>query len=519
MKQEGLYLGVGSFFLIAFAYFLQTKMLLTADVAYLIHVSSQVMDGGTYVSDFFETNPPMILYIYMPVVIALKKFPISIWYALHSYIFLLASLSSFTCYLLLKRIFCRSEERIYVYSFLLAIIFVLFYLPANQFGQREHILMMVMLPYIFSTALLLENKPINCYAAFLLSLFMAIGIALKPYFLVSLVLMECYFIYLKRSFFGWLRLESIVILSVFILYLYSIFIFHPNYFKILFPIISALYFIGFSQSMISVLINFAMFYVILALIMYFFLRKQDKKRHLSTLICLSMIGMVFAYAIPRMAWYYHVFPAFGFATILVTYYFTNFVQSIVNTYDNKLIFCRDIFVSIMLAIMLFAMPIYIDAYCFLFFIHEKNYGWRQKIIHYIASLPGKNSLTCMSVFSTTCFPLIYDSHADISALGRFPFFWWLKGVLKYQYEIPYSKTPTMIATYKKYIINLFTHDIKHNKPTFIVINTEDLEYAVTKKFDYINFLSTDKDFREEWKNYHLLKTIAYYKIYQRNTKD
>ena len=51
-------------------YVLQSIIPLNSDVASLLFDTKLFIHGGTYVKDFFETNPPMIFLIYSPVVIA-----------------------------------------------------------------------------------------------------------------------------------------------------------------------------------------------------------------------------------------------------------------------------------------------------------------------------------------------------------------------------------------------------------------------------------------------------------------
>src|SRR5579872_6665009 len=72
------------------AFWLQKNMMLHGDVAYLIYVARLVLAGKTYGIDFFETNPPMILYLYIPVLFLAKKTSIALSTCFIFYVLFLA---------------------------------------------------------------------------------------------------------------------------------------------------------------------------------------------------------------------------------------------------------------------------------------------------------------------------------------------------------------------------------------------------------------------------------------------
>lgn len=519
MKQEYAAFVVFLIATIFISYFLQNQMFLSADVSYLLHVTKQLINGGTYFKDFFETNPPMILYLYLPVCFLQKTLHISIENALRFVIILEASISLITCYFLLKRIFKR-HEFYQVFALLIAISFVLFYQPAYQFGQREHIFMIVMLPYTFLVLLNIEGKKVHCLIKWALSFFVAMGLALKPFFLFPFILIEFYIIYRKRSLFAFVRTEPLIILSVLLIYSLSIFIFHPNYFKYMLPFIGSFYFFGYQDSWFDVFFNYVTTFCAMSVAIYFLFRKADKQRTLTTVLLLAMLGMVLAFMVPRMIWSYHVMPAIGFATILLTYYFVEILKTSANAAIKRHWLNKgcDIFFFASIFGIFFAFPLYLDYFYYHYFIVEKKVGDRIQLMHYLETLPAPYSLTCLSTFTTTCFPLSLDKHIIEDRIGRFPFFWWILGMLKWD-NLSKDALPSEILQLKHVLFKEFITDMKRFKPTIVVIQKMDDTSKIAKNFNYIDYFSTDKNFAAEWKNYHFLKNIAYYEIYKRNTKE
>ena len=52
--------------LVLLAICIQLTIFLNFDVTYLTHAAKLLLEGGTYTHGFFETNPPLILFLYMP---------------------------------------------------------------------------------------------------------------------------------------------------------------------------------------------------------------------------------------------------------------------------------------------------------------------------------------------------------------------------------------------------------------------------------------------------------------------
>ncbi len=53
-------------FSIGFIFF-NPHFLLNNDVYWLIEVGERWLHGGQYIKDYFETNPPLAFYIYLPI--------------------------------------------------------------------------------------------------------------------------------------------------------------------------------------------------------------------------------------------------------------------------------------------------------------------------------------------------------------------------------------------------------------------------------------------------------------------
>lgn len=501
-----------SIILIFLTYIIQTKLSLSADVGYLLHATNQMLAGGKYISDIFETNPPMIFYVYSPACLLAKWTTIDIISALRFYVLFLIALSMVANFFLLKKIIDQ-KDKIILFFMYYSLLLILLFLPVYSFGQREHVWLILIMPYLLSAVLELENKSIHPMLAFFIGLCAGIGFALKPFFIITLVLVELYFIVKKRHLFAWVRIESVTIASVFVAYILIIFLFQSNYYQIMLPLIYHFYFVSRNQPMEDILLQPLVLFCFLTIFSYMLLYNSKSYTTLGKVILLALIGMVSAFMIPRQAWYYHMLPAVSMACWLTVFYFSQVITSCVANRSSKIDFIQDMLAIFIMAFLIFVVPavgLIIGARSFT----ETNKNMlSEKVIAYFHAHPKHYSAYCFSVTGTVdCFPLIYKLQSEYA--GRYPFFWWYFGVQKLEKQYG-DKKPDFLVQGKKYLIGTIADDLSHFKPDYILINYFVLNQLVGIDRNMLAYFSTDKKFREEWKKYHLVASIDQHDIYAR----
>jgi hypothetical protein len=76
-------------------------------------------------------------------------------------------------------------------------------------GQREHLLIILTLPYLVLLTSRFTDRPCVTSKAFAIGLLGVLGFALKPYFLIVPVALEIYLMIKHRSLVTWLRPENL----------------------------------------------------------------------------------------------------------------------------------------------------------------------------------------------------------------------------------------------------------------------------------------------------------------------
>lgn len=496
-------------FTLVLFFYLQKQVLFSPDVSYLLHATNQIFQGGHYATDIFETNPPMILYLYSPIVFLAKIIPAPLNVVVQIYIFFLISISSTICLALLKKIF-GDAKNYYVSLLFCGIWFVLIIFSVVMFAQREHLLLIFMLPYLLCAALRLDNKKINPWLAVFVGLFAGLGFALKPYFLPTLFFVECLFVLDKRKIFAWVRIESLLIASVLIGYLVSVLIFQPGYMKVVLPLVSKYYFFVIKQTWVHIISLPYVAFILMVAFLYPLYRTYDKYSRLGTVIYVALLGMILAFIIPKNAWYYHAYPAFSLAFLLMLHCFAGPLYVFIS---NPL---KKAYVAIIMLMLLY-IPLSAE-WKFLNFCEDfKKATTANGLSLLFSQLSGDHTINCFTARGTVgCFPMIYGIKKG-QYQSRFPFYWWYHGLVLSSMRAKNKDELNVIASDKKKLIDAIAEDLNHYQSRWVIVDVKSFALGDTPKFDAMAFFLVNDAFQAVWRNYVFYTRIDNFDIYIRKS--
>lgn len=491
------------------AFVLQLNSFIHMDVIYLIHAAERMLSGGNYTRGFFETNPPMIMFLYMPAIFLSKLSGMSLIYTLRIYLFILMISSISTCYFFISKII--KTDSTLKYSLLYLLCFILFFLPVHEAAQREHMLLILVLPYLFLCVLRVEDRTVSPYLAAFVGLFAGLGFAIKPFFLPTFFLVEFYVMFKKRNFLWALRIESLMISCVILIYLFCVVYFYSDYFRIVLPIVLHLYFLGNADSWMAFFENVTTLFCFAAIIAYFLLKKADRNSSLTCILWLATIGFTISFTIPRSAWYYHVLPAFGMASLL---FGVLFVQMIFPTKDSDYVINKmNKLYLIVVAGIIFYIPLLMSTYYFDLAITARYDSAAKTYLNFFNKTGNHNTYMCFSQSNDFIFPIIYG---NANYVGYYSFFWWRHGID----ILEKSQDPAVIAQLEKdknFLVNLIVDNINYEKPRFILVDILKDEKGFQHRH-FIKEFSQYDNFRKTWQKYHYLNTIGRFKIYEINQR-
>ncbi len=216
---------------------IQLHLFISWDVGWHWLAAERLMKGGTYTQDFFDMNPPMILYLLIPPILVQHLTNLNLIFVFRAYVFIVSTISLWACFLLIHRLFDEHDKIIQKIFFLsIALVFIL--LPAYELGQRDPFLITLIMPYLLATSVRAKNSKLSRPFALWIGFLAGLGFSLNLQFLILFFFLEIYLFFQRISF---TRPETISLLSIVILYLLSIFTFFRDYVTQVLPVVFFLY--------------------------------------------------------------------------------------------------------------------------------------------------------------------------------------------------------------------------------------------------------------------------------------
>ncbi len=485
--------------LCALAYWVQNNLYLHKDVAIITHTATQLLQGQTYAHDIFEPNPPIIFYLHwIPIIIA-KISGLSILDTLRTYILILIGISMLHSHELLKTLLESAKQRISkntLYLISCGIAYVLLFLPAESFGQREHFYIILTLPYLFLAACRLDAKPVSRFVAISIGCMAGIGFAIKPFFLPTLLLIGLLFVYQNRHVLGWLRLESILCVSILGLYGLTVFWIYPTYLSVVLPFWMP-YYLGIVKPW-AILIASPCFIWCCAALFLHLVRKAKPRSMLKHLIAISIFGNLITYLVPQVNWYYHLYPALAMTCL----YFIFFFSELSSTLKHS----NDILVSSLLAVIIFFIP---ANQSILRTLHAFNYfhtnNPEKQLMTLLNTFPDHNNYMFFSMTHNLYDLELYSSAKQVGSLS----------FCNWEYTRLGQYSPFYQNTTRAYALNIITQDLNIKKPEFVIIDVPSSQNYLGQKIDFSKEYDRDKGFHKTWSHYVFLTSIYPYDIYQR----
>ncbi len=478
------------------AWMIQAKLFLNWDVSGLLNSTRLMLAGGSYTHDFFTANPPMILYLYIPPIIMNKISGISLILTFRTYIFILAVFSFLICFFLARSIF-KTEDNILHKLFLGVILFTFLILPMQHLGQRDHLLVLLTMPYLLLVVCRLQNIPIPVFYAITIGIMAGLGFGIKPHFLLTPLLLEIYYIHSTKRWFAFLRPETCAILCILVLYFSSVLIFFPDFLTVIIPYSTKYYYSNIALSWFDLSLNSIMVFCSLAIILFCLEFKTSSHKNLATILCLALIGFLFSYLSQRTEFYYHLIPPFSLAILLLSLLLISSIKKHLHYFN------------IIITILILSFPIYT-----IIILYQDGKSYKSDIINslitFISTQP-KNSSVYFFTQSNYGSPL--RDYIPIINNQRFDCLWMIGNLIqkRKQYGDVALRQYIKNTKEKYFFLNLITDDLHKYKPDLILVDTRDINTWLggnISHFDYIDYFSENRYFKNEWKSYRYLTTIT-----------
>lgn len=461
---------------------------------YLIS-TERMLHGGRYITDYMEPNPPLImLLVALPVAVAdwlgLPPYP-----AFISFVCLLIGLSIALTIPAMRWLFRRDMATGYAALVCYAAILCLY--SSYQFGQREHLAIVLLCPGLFWYSSRDEGarypKAIPTVAMLLASL----GVLIKPFYLflaLGLVLHRAVRYRTWRVFRDW---AAMVVLVTTLIYGAVIILAFPQYF--LEADIQRQVYFGWDRSWTTVLL--ASRDAITTLVLFVLLTElaplSSGYRQFFRSICLASLVCIALGIAQKKGWPYQLLPSVILSLSGIAFELL-YLGGRLAASPGRLAALAAIFLQL----------------GFLVFEpwNEMNAMSRTQIsqVPLIANLQqmakGKSVLLMTSGFQQG-----FPGMANVILAGRAPSQILLPGIVKLEHGR--KNQQDRAAELKRLAVQELVEDIQRYQPDFIAVDQRQVKQALPDNFDLLHFYSGDPAFEQAWQHYRLARAIPGWAIY------
>jgi hypothetical protein len=471
---------------------------LSPDVAWFMSVGRRMLAGESLYVQVIDVNPPLISYLVMPPGLIADWLSVSDFLALSLYVLLLAGWSGVACLSLLDTGTVRGFNRGWWVIVLVAAFLIL---PGYDFGQREHLLVVMSMPYVFLKWRRAAGLPTAGRSALIVGLAAGVGFAIKPFFVTLWLGMEATSHLLRGDRQRWRpRTEAYACASVLGLYAAFALIVHHEYLAMMRSVAGFYREFGVGWRPVAILSLMA---ILPALPIALAVRGIQRSTFIlaALLLVYGMIGAVLA-IVQGKGWHYHFLPMLSAVVVLAGLLLEVHVREAVKT-DTRgqrgahMVAMLTVFVG--LALLVAASRPEVARMTAQVVVLEKRADTLEQC--------DASSILVLGETVSEAYPMLNQLGA--SSASPFPSMWWLRAI----YSAPRGEMeinePAAMGPVEKWFHRLQVERFVRDAPEVVLVDTSMSERFGRQSFPYVEYFGQDEDFAEAWKGYRRAGSVDY----------
>ena len=179
-----------------------------ADVAWLLTVARKMTDGARpYTRDIVEINPPLVMHLGQAAITAGQLLGLD---AVSAWRLVVCGFMAVSCALALPMLARHVDPVGRTSATAMCVLFaaVVACLPGSSFGQREHLIVLWLAPYVLCASLRVRGDPVDRFTASLAGVMLPLALAIKSHY-IFVVLVELGVLAARRRLSDLLRPEIV----------------------------------------------------------------------------------------------------------------------------------------------------------------------------------------------------------------------------------------------------------------------------------------------------------------------
>lgn len=467
------------------------------DIAWLVVAAERMMAGGASMAkDAYDPNPPLSFIFMMPPVLLAKLLPIPVYTLTTLYFFGFVAYSIWALQKILSHFKALNENDSRVFLTAYAAAFLI--LPTMDFGERDHILLAGLLPFILLQLLLTDNVVVPRKFQGLVFIAGAVLILLKPHFGILPALLLLHRAIKRRNPFPVLSdLDVITLAAATLGYIALIWFAFHDYATVIFPDALALY----APLRNLDLMGKAGFYLGMIAVfpaLYMFLPVAPEKRRFVLFLFFASAACLIPYTVQARDYWYHLLPS-------LTLYVVALAMTVQTLCDHKWT-GKPHWVATGLGAIIAAYILIPLNTIFPSHAQFKNL----EITKLVSDCPQPCSYFMFNDNIGIIHPT--DLYTNRIHASRFSALWFLPPLYAGLNDDPSDDIvdlprEKLLALRDKYAA-MVGEDFNRYQPKIVFLGRFQLNDASPDIFDFPAFFSSDPTFAAEWKNYHFERQIT-----------
>lgn len=475
------------------------------DCAFYLDEAERILNGNILYVDMLEFNPPIAAYFSIPPVWIALYFNVSAAAIFISYVILIIILSLCICYKLINMIFHDRNERLYI---LFSLTFLILAWPLTSFGQREHVVIILTIPYILSAINRALDNQLDKTLSVMVGILAGIGLSFKPYFLCLWIFVECYLIILKHKKDSLLWIGNIAILFISVLY-YLIVVFHTNYLSMVSLALQTYH--GLNIPFLDILLDWRVAAWFLSLLIIIFMSFSQSDKIILRIIFIASTAFYLSVFLQHKGWPNHFYPGLVTSLFMLSIVLVRVIE------QYKFLFLRS----------WKGVRLYVWVFITCLAIMTGIVSIRKYIMYEHSVLPELIPLVKTHAagkpiffFSTTLNPAtILIPYSKAIHCYRLWSLWYLPTYYRYENhegnKVKYHQLHEMDKI-ERMLFDVAIDDLIANPPMLLIVDQTKYLFCLGDiGFDFLEYFSMDVRFSNLLRQYSKLVKIGDYQLYKR----
>jgi hypothetical protein len=396
---------------------------------------------------------------------------------------------------------------------LLLLAFVLFPLAGQDFGEREHLVLALLVPYLLLAAARRIGREIGGIPALAIGLLGGLAFAIKPHFLILWILVEVFVRLGRRVAPTALLPETLGIAGLLAAYAATLLTLAPRYLEL----------VGLLAGPYSRFLYDPFFHVLLtgpgavlaifALLAFAALRPHALHPELWQSLALGTAAGLLAGAAQQKGLRYHFYPSFALGTALLGLIAWDTVRPLRNRV--RLIY-RWLAVSVLAATV--TVVCLQNAAVAMGAGGDADRDQFEELVRVVRARAAGEGVYVMSYHLRSAYPLL--NYSGARSASRFPHLW----ILAAEYDEELKRTEPLayhavreMSPSERYLNQAVLEDLREHSPKLLVVfrHARDLPVNGFRRLDYVAYFARDPRIARILQNYQLVVELGDYLVYER----